>query len=213
MRLYLIRHAETAWNLERRTQGGRSDIELNETGIAQTVALAEYLGKEQIAAVYSSPLQRALITARAIAETHGLTPVVQAELTELDQGEMEGLTSDEMRAKYPEVMRRWGAGDTTVPLPGGESLGGLQERMWSGIREIYQTHRQETVVVVGHNLAILMFICKALGLPPSSFRRLRMQPGALNAFEMNEQGVTLLRFNQTYPHDSRSVIRNTMEGA
>jgi len=206
MRLFLVRHGETTWNVERRTQG-RSDIELNDVGLRQAGALANALKHEKVAAVYASPLKRAVVTAQLIADAHGLAVVTHPALQELDQGELEGMQPQEMRQKYPEVLRHWGTGDTTLKLPDGESMAELQGRMWTGLQEVHALHRQDTVVVVSHNLAILAFTCKALGLPLSAFRRLRLQTGSLTVFDMDEQKGVLLRFNETCHFDGRNSTR------
>ena len=194
MRLFLVRHGETEWNAERRAQG-RSDIDLSEAGRCQAQALAQALAEESIAGVYSSPMQRAHATATIIAAPHGLPVVVHSGLNELDQGDLEGLKQEEMRERYPELLRRWVAGDTSVKLPGGESMEELQSRVWTAVQDILIQHQVSTVAIVSHNLAILAYICKALGVPLSVFRRLRQQTGSLNLFEVNDGHHTLVRFN------------------
>ncbi len=85
MNLIIIRHGQTAWNMERKTQG-RTDIPLDETGIRQALKAAERLHKRSLTAVISSPLLRAMQTAQCIAAPHGLAPVPHDALIEQDVG-------------------------------------------------------------------------------------------------------------------------------
>lgn len=195
MRLYLIRHGETDWNAERRVQG-HTDVELNAQGRKQAEALAGVLAQESLAAVYTSPLKRAFSTAVVVAAPHRLLVQAQGGLAELDQGELEGLQFEAMEQRYPAFLHRWRAGDTTLRLPGGESMEDLQGRAWAAVQEIFTFSPAETVVAVSHNLAILAILCQALGLPLSSFRRLRQSTGALSLLDMGPQGARLLRFNE-----------------
>lgn len=194
MRLYLLRHGETDWNAEQRAQG-QSDVELNHTGRRQARDLAKALKSAPLAAVYSSPLKRAYLTATVIAAEHGLPVQVLSDLMELNQGELDGLLPEEMRQRHDHVLRRWNAGATSLKLPGGESMDELQERAWGAIQEIYSLHPADGVAVVGHNLAILSIICTAIGVPLASFHRLRQDTGSLSVLDINRERNTLLRFN------------------
>src|SRR4030095_10424116 len=104
LKLVLIRHAETLWNRERRYQG-RQDPPLSETGRAQADAVGRLLAKERIEAVWSSPLRRARETPEAIATIRGLTVRVDDQFGEMHFGQWEGLTSEEVSAKFPEMYR------------------------------------------------------------------------------------------------------------
>ena len=96
MRLILVRHGQTQWNLERRFQGGGSDIRLNELGHRQARCAGMALKTEKIDAVYSSPLSRARDTSREIARHHRLRVRVEPGFTEIDAGDLEvGRLSEE----------------------------------------------------------------------------------------------------------------------
>jgi len=105
-RVLVIRHGETAWNRESRIQG-HIDIPLNDQGRWQAERLAQALADEPLAAIYSSDLQRAFDTAQAIAEATGLDVVADETLRERHFGDMEGLTHDEILARWPVEGRRW----------------------------------------------------------------------------------------------------------
>ena len=104
--ILLARHGETDWNREGRFQG-HADPPLNETGRAQAAALAVELAEVELAAVYSSPLRRALETARGRGGRAGLEPVAVDALREVDVGSWQGLTRAEIEARFPEQLARW----------------------------------------------------------------------------------------------------------
>ncbi|MFQ5788233.1 MAG: histidine phosphatase family protein, partial [Thermodesulfobacteriota bacterium] len=101
--LILVRHGLTRWNLEGLCQGF-SDVELNQIGKKQIVELGESLVNEKISAVYSSDLQRATDTAKEIAKYHNLTVKVDPDFREMNQGDFEGLTFEEIRGSYSELL-------------------------------------------------------------------------------------------------------------
>ena len=111
--IILARHGETDWNSGRRVQG-HTDIPLNAAGVDQARALAEQLAGEPLTAVFSSDLSRALDTARAVADVHGLEVTVDPRLREKNFGTWEGLTDVEIAERFPEARRgQWGDGETT----------------------------------------------------------------------------------------------------
>lgn len=194
MKLVLVRHAETDWNRDRRVQGF-SNINLNDTGRLQAQQIGEALKREKLDLIYSSPLYRALDTAKAIAKHHGLEVQEDPRLMELDQGDLDGLTPEELRASYPEILERWRIDAATVKLPGGESMLQLQQRAWEVIQELYAKSPDGNAAVVSHNLAIMTIVCKCLDLYLSNFRRMRLNVGSITVLEVTEDGGILHRFN------------------
>lgn len=188
-RLLLVRHGETDSNVEGRSQG-RRDVPLNEHGRRQAAALAERLGADPPAAVYASPLQRAQDTAAAIAAACGVAVSTDERLAELDQGELDGLTPQEMRERNPEFLQRWMSDDPSeLTMPGGESLADAQRRMLDAVREIAARYVDETVVAVSHNLALKALLCELLGVPLASFRGFRIDVASVSAVDVLDGGV------------------------
>jgi len=139
--ILLARHGETDWNLNRRVQG-HSDTPLNDTGRAQARALGEELAGERIAAVYSSHLVRAHETARAVAEPRGLGVTAIRDLRERHFGTWEGMTDDEIFARFdPTPETSWGDGETREEMAG---------RVLDALRRIAATHPESRVLVVSH---------------------------------------------------------------
>ena len=138
--ILLARHGETDWNLEQRWQG-QSDTPLNDTGRAQACALARVLAGEPIDAVYSSDLVRAHETARLIAGPRGLDVIAIRDLRERSFGSVEGMTTDEIEARYPGFELPWSDGETREAMT---------ERVLGALHRIADTHPEAHVLVVSH---------------------------------------------------------------
>ena len=120
MKLYLIRHGQTDWNVAGKIQGCH-DIPLNETGKMQAACLAKGMERRPVTRVYSSPQLRALETARAIAASQKVEVEILPGLREVEFGEWEGMTWKEIQERDPERYRRWVETPAEVTPPGGES--------------------------------------------------------------------------------------------
>jgi broad specificity phosphatase PhoE len=196
VRLLLIRHGETDDNAGRLALG-RRDVPLNERGRTQAQNLAGALAERfEIAAIYSSPLQRALATARPLADELRLDIAIEPALIEMDIGELESLPFDVVRARYPDFMKRWLSDELAdAIMPGGESLRQVQERAWPAVEAILERHRDELVAIVSHNFVILTLLCRVLDVPLAQFRRLRQDLAAFSLVELTADRRTLLRLN------------------
>lgn len=179
MRVLLLRHGATDWNLAGRCQGA-SDIELNAAGVAQAQAAAAALAAEKIDAIYSSRLSRALETARALARVHNLPVTVEENLRELDHGELEGLTFAEIQSARPDFLREWRERPASADIPGGEKLSAVGARAWAALDAIAARHRpEETLAVVSHNFPILAVICRITATPLDRYRLYHVAPGGM----------------------------------
>lgn len=197
MRLIVARHGQTERN-RNAIALGRDDVPLNETGLCQAKALGERLSREPVAAVYTSPLQRALRTAEAVAEPHHLSTTVDERLIEMHVGELDGLTFPAIRERYPGLIERWLTEEGPEhPFPGGESLVEVAERAWAAVQDIAARHPGEAAVVVTHNLVILCVLCRALGLDLARFRRLKHDVAALSVIEFASGRTTVVSINDT----------------
>lgn len=208
MRLMLVRHAETGHNADGRVQG-QADIALSALGERQAAALGAHLRDEAMAAVYASPLVRARETARAIAAPHGLAVTDERDLVEMHVGEMEGLSTVEMRARFPEFLAEWvSERGPALLMPGGESLEQVQARAWAVVERLRAAHPDETVVLVSHNFVLAGLITRALEMPLHGFRRFRLSVCGVTTLRFRQDRTMLVHLNDTC-HLERASLPTT----
>ncbi len=164
MILYLVRHGQSLYNLERRIQG-QADVALSPLGLRQGAAVAAALAKLPIDAVYSSPLRRAMETAEPVAAEHGLTIHTDDRLKEINAGVFQGLIWNEIEAQYPEAGRHWREQTPDYVIPGGESRNALAERGQAALEAI-RAAGHEQVVVVAHGGVLAGGLKRLLRIPP-----------------------------------------------
>jgi broad specificity phosphatase PhoE len=204
LKLILVRHCETYWNEERRVQGGDSDIELNDTGLEQARKLAAFLKNEPIAAILSSPLQRAIVTAEVIASHHQLPVEIDQGFRELKVGELEGMSVSNLGTTFSQFLMQWWQDGEAMKLPNGESLVELQQRAWKAVERLLERHKTSpehnkdaTAVVVSHYFVTLAIILKALNLPLDYFTKFKLDLGGVSILEFRDYGARLVTFNDT----------------
>jgi broad specificity phosphatase PhoE len=171
-RVILVRHGETQANRERRFIGRYNDV-LTEVGQVQAGQLADSLALLPVAALYTSPLQRASDTARPIAARHGLDVQVEDALRECDFGLWDGLNRAEIVARSPgdaQLFAAWQR-DTTITPPGGESIYAMHMRVSAALEHLRRAHLDQTIVLVSHVGPIKTLLCEALAMPTSSLFR------------------------------------------
>ncbi len=161
-RILLIRHGQTDWNLAGRWQG-HLDVALNETGLEQAHALADYLRGRPIRAVYSSDLMRAHATAAIIAEPLKLSVQDDPRWRELNLGVFQGLTTGEISAKYPDESRQFHENYLDYAVPTGETRRAMQARAYAAYREIIAREAGPEIAVVSHGGAIRVLLLKLFG--------------------------------------------------
>jgi len=193
----LVRHGETAWNQERRIQGGSSDTDLSEVGKEQAARLGLELKDTEISAIYSSPLKRALDTAQAIASYHNLTVQIETDLREMEVGELEGVSIADMGTSFGQFLLNWRQGLGTAKLPGGESVAELADRVWATVQSIKNKHDHGNVVVVSHFFTCVATICKAMGWPLTTIERLRVQTGSISIIDFDDGQTRLVSLSDT----------------
>jgi broad specificity phosphatase PhoE len=177
-RLVLVRHAETEESARGRCYGWL-DVGLSAEGRRSSEQLGTALTATPLAAVYSSPLSRSLDTATAIAAAQELEPVIEDRLREIDFGELEGLTYDEIREGRAELYRAWMERPTQVMFPGGEGFADLRERALFAIGAIRERHEGEAVAAVAHGGVVRVVLTEVLELPDRAIFRLRLDFGSI----------------------------------
>lgn len=180
-RVFLVRHGQTEWNATRRFQG-HHDVPLSAAGVRQAERLALRLAGEPLSAVYTSDLLRAFETARVIASRHaGIAALPLKELREIDMGEWEGKTFDEIRDTAPCAAVKWLEDTVNNPIPGGESYAQLRDRVVPRVLELVQAHPDSSICIVSHAGPVKLLLCHALGLGPEGRRRLDLANASLSA--------------------------------
>lgn len=182
--LVLVRHGETDWNLARRIQG-RTDISMNDTGRAQAAAAAERLSAEEWHAIVTSPLDRALETARIIAERLGLgEPRIDDRLVERAYGEAEGMDAATLATRFPSM----------AGVQGIERRSDVTRRVLPALESIALEHPGQRVLVVTHGGVIgsLVRYVTEKALPPAE---VRIPNGSDHRFRYADGTLVLETFN------------------
>jgi broad specificity phosphatase PhoE len=191
-RVFLCRHAEPeGWAHGRFC--GSLDVGLSAEGAADARALGVALAGSGLASVYSSPLRRARETADLVAEACGLDVVERRGFAEIDFGELDGLTYDDARARFPDVYSAWFDLPAAVRLPGGECLDDVRSRVRAALGAVLERHRQETVAIVTHAGPLRAVLADALLLPDEAFFRVTLDYASRSLVEWLDDGVPVVR--------------------
>jgi phosphoserine phosphatase len=200
--IVLVRHGATDWNLQGRCQGA-TDRALTEIGVRQAEAIAAQLAQESVHVVYSSDLIRAQRTAELISEPHRLPVFIEKDIRELDHGDLEGLTFNDIKANYPEFLQRWRSEPAEIRVPGGERLVDVAERAWSGLNRIVERHSTAPkIVVVSHNFPILGIVCRITGTPLNHYRSFHLDPCGVTRLSRDANGgwsITHVNSREFFP--------------
>jgi len=195
-RFILVRHGQTEWNLVERFRG-RADLALDDTGRRQAEAAALRLKAEHAAAIYSSPLKRALQTADAIAKQLKLSVQPWEGLIDIDFGSFQGLSSEEASKKDSKLFTMWVEQPHLVHFPEGESLDFVRQRVLAAVDGLASKHVDQTVILVSHTVVCRVLMCAMLGLNNSHFWQVRQDVNAINIFELRDGAPLVMLVNDT----------------
>lgn len=197
--IYLVRHGQTQWNLEKRLQGATDNV-LNETGRLQAAELAQRLAGVPFNHIYSSGLRRAQETATAFA---GATPVTALPaLNERSFGKFEGIFEDQRDAAlFAEFGKRGTVLDDS--LDGGESLQSQADRVMTAVRQITARHTTGSIAIVAHGGVNPLVLAALLEIPVAE---------AVARIKQANDEVYLVRLRSGQPPSVwKQVIRSTLE--
>jgi alpha-ribazole phosphatase/probable phosphoglycerate mutase len=200
----LIRHGQTSWNKQKKFLG-RTDIDLDAEGTRQAALAAEALAPIPFSALYSSPLARAWSTATAIAASRDtpIQPVPQ--LTELNQGELEGKSGSALTEHYPAFFEQWKKDPTHARVPGGETLAECHTRASTALHSILSNHQPgPPVAIVSHRMTIGCLICEAIGLPLRFNLMIGQRNTAVNLLGYRDGTLSLHHLNDATHLDIRN---------
>jgi probable phosphoglycerate mutase len=189
LRLFFLRHGQTALSRSNMFCGRRLDPPLTPEGVAMAEAFAAVYRHTQWRAIYSSPLNRALTTAAPIAHAVALPVESREDLAELDYGQWDGLTIDEVSRDFHIEYERWTADPAWNPPTAGEPAVALGQRMTHAIEEIRTAFDDGNVLVVSHKASIRVALCALLGVDVGRFRyRFGCPVGSVSIVEFGDHG-------------------------
>jgi broad specificity phosphatase PhoE len=179
--IYLVRHAETTWNLEGRVQGSR-DTPLSIDGLAQTAKTVTCLSALRFDTIFTSPLPRARAIAEPVGLNIGISPIVVPELREIEFGGWEGHTWNEIWAMYPTTLAAWELKSPEARPDGGESLADVGRRAGK-VRSMIESSCGSLALVVAHGGFNRVLMSVLLELPLSSYGSFTQPNACISVFE------------------------------
>lgn len=191
--IILVRHGETEYNAGEVFRG-RKDVALNEVGRRQAELLGRHFADTHLEAIYSSPLQRALETAAFVANYHRIEVIRSSGLIDLNYGEWEGLTQDQVKDRYPSLYETWLVTPHLVVMPGGEALVNVRRRAVVALDDALAEYRG-TILLVSHRVVHKVLVCHMRGLESSEFWKVRVDLGGFTVFEHQGDDFVLVRHN------------------
>jgi probable phosphomutase (TIGR03848 family) len=192
--LLLIRHATNDW-VGDRLAGWTPDVHLNEQGRGQAAALAERLASWPIAAIYSSPLERAVETAQAVAAGHNLPILLEDGIGEANYGDWTGQSISEL-AKAPEWLQVQFT-PSLASFPNGEAMGAMQARAVATVERLRRQHPSGVLAIFSHADVIKAVAAYYVGLPFDLFQRLMIDTASVTWLRFTPHGPRLMRLNDT----------------
>ena len=189
LRLHLLRHGQTAMSRENVFCGRGLDPVLTPEGQAMAEAFAAAYADVAWRAVFASPLQRAVQTAAPLARRRGLPVQERNGLAEIDYGQWDGKSAEEVDATWHDEHVRWSSDPAWNPPTGGETAIALAHRLTSVVEEIRGAHADGDVLVVSHKASIRVLLCALLGVDVGRFRyRFGCPVGSVTIVEFGRQG-------------------------
>jgi probable phosphoglycerate mutase len=178
---------------------GRLDLPITALGQRQIAATSHRINATwKIAAIYTSPMSRCVITGEAIAQPSGLTVKPLAGLNDIDYGAWQGLTHDEAKARWPAEFAMWFRAPHLAQPPGGETLQDVLARAASTLRTVTRDRPDDTVVLVGHDSVNRVILLHVLELPLSRYWLFKQEPCTINELDFVDGAFSVRTINETY---------------
>jgi broad specificity phosphatase PhoE len=190
--IYLLRHGATPANLENRF-AGRTDEPLHAKGAEQIKAVAAILGNERITRIFTGPLQRTRESAALLSTLTGAPVLVEAAFNEISIPHWDGLTKEEIRARFGPQYPTWLTQPDAFQVLGSETLAAVQKRAVDSLERIMTIHEGQRLVVISHLIVLRCLALHYLGRSLSDFREITMANGDLTLLR-RRAGVTTLSF-------------------
>jgi alpha-ribazole phosphatase len=185
LKLYLVRHGESAWNVKQ-LYTGQTDVPLSELGEMQAERAAGRLRGVEFQAVYASPLKRAQDTAKPIAAAHKLPLVLDERLAEIHHGAWEGNPAAVIREQYADEYHAWRTQPHRAQMPDGESLQDVSRRVQSFLQDLLAAHAEGNVLIVSHDAVLRLIVLRTLAMGPEYFWRWRFDNASVSILEQSD---------------------------
>jgi probable phosphoglycerate mutase len=194
---YLIRHGHNDYVKKGKLAGRLTGVHLSEHGRAQAAALAKYLSKIRLSAVYTSPLERTMETAEPLAKAQGLDMIKRNGLLEIGYGTWQGQSLKSLRRRklWPIIQSK----PSLVRFPDGESFAEAQARIVSQLEELRQNHNTQKakVACVLHSDPIKLALAHYAGIPLDLYQRLIIEPASVSILAITDNQIHIVRVNDT----------------
>lgn len=194
--LLLIRHGETDWN-KNKTFRGIYDVPLNENGRSQANLLRAVLKDLDIRAIYSSPLKRAVETAKIACGNLNIEINIEEGLIDFNYGDWTGIDEETVSQRWPEEYNQWRNNPHLARPPLGTTLQELSERAFPVMEDIARRHQGATAVIFAHRVVNKVLTLKTLGLGLDRFNYILQDNCCLNIFDRVGRGYILKLLNDT----------------
>jgi probable phosphoglycerate mutase len=198
-----IRHGETNYNKKMHLPGRLPDVHLNKKGRQQAQTIADRLAGVPIKAIYASPLDRTMETAKLLAEALKLDIIPMAGLLETDCGEWQGQSVKKLRRQ--KIWQSVQQHPSLFTFPGGESISDCQHRTVQAVESLRHIHApQDLVACFSHADPIKQAIAYYLGLPLDNFQRLAIDPASITVLHLSDNGsrLIMLNYNPSFAWDA-----------
>ena len=177
---------------------GRAELPLTELGLKQAEKLGARIAAQwKPVAIYTSGLQRCVVTAGKIAVATNTSASVLDGLMDLDYGDWQGRIQDEVRNEAPELFKLWHAAPQLIRFPKGEALQDLMARTAEAMRWVLWRHPGQTVVMMGHDSVNRALLLQLIDQPLSAYWKLAQDPCCLNEIDIEGPRVEVRRVNDT----------------
>lgn len=217
LKLFLVRHGRTKWNLEGRYQG-ITNTSLVPEGIRQAKLSAVYLSKVRFSGIYSSPLGRAVETSEVFKKVLKKGYIVRENLKELNFGKWEGLKFDEINEQYNQDYQNWLKDPYSNPPTEGESFTSVTKRALAELKRIFEENPDNSnILIISHGGLIVSLLVYWLRIPPERWSSIIQSQGAINVVYLDKNFTYISQINFTghlYKHyidSSDSVIKKYAE--
>jgi len=193
--IIFLRHAQAKNNVERILAGRGEGFPLTETGLQQAEKIAKFLKPLEISAIYSSPIERAISTAKLAAKNLNLEVKTDSRLTEIDMGMFSGMFYEEMFAKYGNVFLKFYQDNPIIEENGVEPFSNVKKRVLDMVEYCSKEHKGQNVLLVTHMDPIKAMISTILNLKPESLYELIIRNASLTILKKEPNNYSLAAMN------------------